>query len=855
VVATKRPAAKSRSRARSAGDGDGRKRAGSRRTPEHASPRGGRSRAGAGPSGSSSTSGVAAVLSDHGADLWAIGLVTVGVLLALAVYGDAAGSVGHAVDVGVGVAVGWSRFVLPPACVVAGVAVVAGRRRLLSGRAGAGAAIALVALAGLAELAGGTPALSASRRALTGAGGGLGALVGRPLAHGLGTAGAVVLLIAIGAVGGVLATGVQLRSLGRPFGAIGALLRRVADRPVDVRDLGADRSLDERGRGGAALSGARGLGDGDHLDLSDVGAIAGVAGATGAPGPDDAADPSANGMEGGTAVGADLGVAPEGREGDRRAAGFAGRSKSPEAVEWHLPPLRLLARSKEQRLDERLLDQAGDALVAALGAHGVDTRLVGRTVGPTVTRYELELGAGVKVARVTSLHRDIAYAMASPDVRILAPIPGKSAIGVEVPNRQRQLVALGDILASPEAARARHPLEVALGRDIAGRPVMVNLTEMPHVLISGATGAGKSSCINSVVTSVLMRATPDEVRMILVDPKRVELGQYNGLPHLLTPVVVDPKKAANALSWAVKEMERRYDVLAEQGMRDIAGYNDALARGELGPMGGASVEAQVAAVAARARARAGASDHDGVATPTGEDDEAPIGRSDEGGPERLPFILVVVDELNDLMMVAARDVEDSVCRIAQMARAVGIHLVLATQRPSVDVITGVIKANIPSRMAFSVSSLADSRVILDQPGAERLVGKGDMLLLTASSSVPRRLQAPWVSEAEVRAVVGHWRRQGRVTEPVVAIQGVDDGPAGDALTGGDDDELLEAALELVVRHQLGSTSMLQRKLRVGFARAGRLMDLLERRGVVGPSEGSKARAVLMTPEELDARPR
>ena len=513
---------------------------------------------------------------------------------------------------------------------------------------------------------------------------------------------------------------------------------------------------------------------------------------------------------------------PAGRAGTAPA-----RSPPPApGADWRLPPMRLLSRSREQRLDVRLLDQAGESLVAALAAHGVDTRLVGRTVGPTVTRFELELGPGVKVARVTSLSKDIAYAMASPDVRILAPIPGKSAIGVEVPNRQRQLVSLGDILASTEALRAIHPLEVALGRDIAGRAVMVNLAEMPHVLISGATGAGKSSCINSLITSVLMRATPGQVRLILVDPKRVELGQYNGLPHLLTPVVVDPKKAANALAWAVKEMERRYDLLAEHGMRDITGYNEAFGRGEL-----------------EVPPRIGAGTGDG-------DDEEPA------GPERLPFVLVVVDELNDLMMVAARDVEESVCRIAQMARAVGIHLVLATQRPSVDVITGVIKANIPSRMAFSVSSLADSRGILDQPGAERLVGKGDMLLLTANSSIPRRIQGPWVSEGEVRAVVGHWRRQGGTTEPVVAIQGLDDEAPGGGLAGDEeDDALLAQAMELVVRSQLGSTSMLQRKLRVGFARAGRLMDLLERRGVVGPSEGSKARAVLMTPEELDTRSR
>jgi DNA segregation ATPase FtsK/SpoIIIE, S-DNA-T family len=501
----------------------------------------------------------------------------------------------------------------------------------------------------------------------------------------------------------------------------------------------------------------------------------------------------------------------------------------PPVGDWRLPPANLLKRAKPQAVDERAVDAAGAALVAALAAHGVDTRLVGRTVGPSVTRYELELGAGVKVARVTSLSKDIAYAMASPDVRILAPIPGKSAIGVEVPNRNRQLVALGDILASPEAGRAVHPLEVALGRDIAGRAVMVNLAEMPHVLVSGATGSGKSSCINSVLTSILTRATPDQVRLILVDPKRVELGQYNDLPHLLTQVVVDPKKAANALAWAVTEMERRYDLLAEVGMRDITGYNAAFDLGEL-----ADFEEDYRL---RMRGTDGEDDGDGETEPRFA---------------RLPFILIVVDELNDLMMVAARDVEESVCRIAQMARAVGIHLVLATQRPSVDVITGVIKANIPSRLAFSVSSLADSRVILDQPGAERLIGKGDMLLLSASSSNPQRLQGPWVSEEEVRSVTAHWKRQ-RPMEVVADIEEVvgTDTPRGGGEDG--DDELLDQAMELVVRSQLGSTSMLQRKLRVGFARAGRLMDLMERRGVVGPSEGSKARAVLMTPEELDAR--
>jgi S-DNA-T family DNA segregation ATPase FtsK/SpoIIIE len=484
---------------------------------------------------------------------------------------------------------------------------------------------------------------------------------------------------------------------------------------------------------------------------------------------------------------------------------------------WKLPSPTVLKHTQAQEVDRRLVEEGGRILEQALAAHGVETRLVGMTVGPTVTRYELELGPGVKVAKVTNLHKDIAYAMASPDVRILAPIPGRSAIGVEVPNRQRQLVALADILVSEEAKRASHPLEVALGRDISGRSVMANLADMPHLLIAGATGAGKSSCINSLISSILVRSTPDQVRLILVDPKRVELGAYNGLPHLLTQVVVNPKRAANALAWAVHEMERRYDLLAEVGVRDITGYNAAFDRGDLKP--------EPASVANG-------------------------GDSSDKEFTRLPFILVVVDELNDLMMVAARDVEESICRIAQMARAVGIHLVIATQRPSVDVITGVIKANIPSRLAFAVSSLADSRVILDQQGAERLIGKGDMLLLSASSSVARRIQGAWVGEDEVRKVVAHWRRQ---SEPqyVAGVEGEDGPGAGGAPYDDDDDDMLESAMELVVRSQLGSTSMLQRKLRVGFARAGRLMDLLEQRGIVGPSEGSKARAVLMTTDEFD----
>ena len=496
---------------------------------------------------------------------------------------------------------------------------------------------------------------------------------------------------------------------------------------------------------------------------------------------------------------------------------------------WKLPSEKILARSTSQDINENLVEERGRVLERALAAHGVETRLVGMVVGPTVTRYELELGEGVKVSRVTSLNKDIAYAMASADVRILAPIPGRQAIGIEVPNNERQIVALGDVLSSVEAKRATHPLDVGVGRDINGKSIVMNLSKMPHILIAGATGAGKSSCINSIVTSALMRSTPETLRMILIDPKRVEMSQYERVPHLLTQPVVDPKKAANALQWACREMDRRYELLAEVKFRDITGYNAAYDKG--------TIQAPPSAI------------------------------NPDGSPKtysRLPFILVVVDELSDLMMVAPRDVEDSICRIAQKARAVGIHLVVATQRPSTNVITGVIKANIPARIAFAVSSLTDSRVILDQGGAERLVGQGDMLLLDPKSSSPHRIQGAWVSEDEVKSVVGVWKKQteqlkdGAVLDGITTEPTITDAPSnasGDLIPGGtsgdsDDDELLLKAIDLVVESQLGSTSMLQRKLRVGFARAGRIMDLLEERGIVGPSEGSKPREVLITADEL-----
>jgi S-DNA-T family DNA segregation ATPase FtsK/SpoIIIE len=747
----------------------------------------------------------------HAADLWAIGLITLGVLLALALWGSGLGPIGHHVNTGFAYLVGWMRIIIPLVSVGAAVVLLLERERPEPLRTGLGALLGVVGFSGLGELANGDPTFHQSQQ-LRDAGGWIGVLVGHPLRAGIGSAGAAILFIALIVVAGLIATGVSLATFGHAVrvgaGAVGTTLASWWNAGV-LKDEDDDEEEEE------------------EEPVAKAKRVRVVQ----APPPDllaEEEDPELPEPE------------PEADLEPARLPAVVGAT--PRAGgQWQLPKITLLSATKQLSQDLRQLEVAGQTLVAALEAHGVATTLLGKTVGPTVTRFELELGAGVKVARVTSLSRDIAYAMASPDVRILAPIPGKSAIGVEVPNRTRQLVALRDILDSPEAKAATHPLEVAMGRDIAGRAVMANLAEMPHILISGATGAGKSSCINSIITSVLMRSTPEQVRLMLIDPKRVELGQYNGLQHLISPVVVDPKKAANALQWAVKEMERRYDLLAENGMRDITGYNLALAAGELTPPGPPSDKRRMA----ESTAKALGSDHPAVYDEEEIDDEPQP-------PEVLPFILIVVDELNDLMMVAARDVEDSVVRIAQMARAVGIHLVLATQRPSVDVITGVIKANIPSRMALSVSSLADSRVILDQAGAERLVGKGDMLLLTASSNVPRRLQAPWVSEKEVKDVVEHWHAQGGTTEPVVGIENVLEGPSGgvDGVDD-DDDEYLTAAMDLVVRSQLGSTSMLQRKLRVGFARAGRLMDLLERRGVVGPSEGSKARQVLMTVDELD----
>ncbi len=768
-------------------------------------------------------------LRGHGTDAVAIGLLVTGVLTGLALATDLTGPVGRGTASGLTAMFGHGAFLVPIA-LLAVAGLLLWRRPeedeapAAPLRVGLGVTMVVLAAAGLMHVLGGAPALSGPVTELRDAGGYFGAVAGGPLAAGLGTVGATVVLGAVLIFGALLAPGISVR---RVLALIGSGLARVRDVVVEGLDLRGDRdeSADD---GDADLedSHRRPL-PSRRVTIESVADVDLVAEEEPEPEPEPvrptpavvAADEDEDDEPlAAQIVELDDGPAAEvvAHESDKgqMAIDLSGYGHG----EWSLPPRDLLQRSTAKEMDSRAVEQGGEVLQSTLKDFGVDATLIGMTVGPTVTRYELELAPGVKVNRVTGLSHDIAYAMASPDVRILAPIPGRSAIGVEVPNKQRQLVTLGDILTSPEAAQATHPLECGLGRDISGRSHMLNLATMPHLLIAGQTGAGKSSCINSLITSILMRCTPEQVRMILVDPKRVELGQYNGLPHLLTEVVTNPKKAANALEWAVREMDLRYDLLAEAGVRDITGYNAMFDRGEL---------------------------------PTAEHPDPHGGRT----YERLPFILIVVDELNDLMMVAARDVETSVCRIAQMARAVGIHLVIATQRPSVDVITGVIKANVPSRLAFSVSTLADSRVILDQPGAEKLIGHGDMLLMSASSSRAQRIQGSWVEEECVRKAVAHWRRQVQTPQYIEGLQG-DASAGGFGGRGGsgddEDDDLLAQAMELVVRSGLGSTSMLQRKLRVGFARAGRLMDLLEQKGVVGPSEGSKARSVLMTVDEFEA---
>jgi S-DNA-T family DNA segregation ATPase FtsK/SpoIIIE len=744
------------------------------------------------------------VLEGRGHEFGGIALVCLGILLFMSVYANIAGPVGRGLNTLLSSTIGVGRFIIPVLVIGAGVAFIQRTEVQHRVRLAFGWAVFSTAVLSEVHILKGGGSINAEINALSSAGGWIGWLIGEPLRQSIGGIATTILLLGSMLGGVLLVTGNTLPELYR---RISAWVNGVS-MPHGSRDEQFDAESDEPQFYDIALD------DEDVADREDYDAensdeeeyeevvkprrerkkrkpkLSQIDTPTSAP------SPSAAAIVKGVAQQMPLGP-----------------GANPSS--WSLPTLDMLTVTRHEKADERATQERGMKLVEALKEHSVETDLVGYTRGPTVTRFELSLGGGVKVAKVTSLSRDIAYTMAATDVRILAPIPGKSAIGIEVPNAQRELVSLGDLMMSQEARGAGHPLDVAVGKDIAGRAVFLNISTTPHMLIAGTTGAGKSSAINCIITSVLMRSTPDQVKMILIDPKQVEMAQYARLPHLLTPPVTNPKKAANALGWAVKEMERRYDLLVEAGFRDIVGYNAAYDRGDL------SEE-----------------------------------QNTDQSFDRIPYILIVVDELNDLMMVAARDVEDCITRIAQKARAVGIHLIVATQRPSVNVITGVIKANIPARMAFAVSSLTDSRVILDQPGAEKLIGKGDMLLLPGNTSVSQRIQSAWVDEAEVRKVVGHWRRQAPEVVYVSGVDGEKSGGSGSDLFGGttgdsDDDELLRQAMDLVVRTRQGSTSMLQRKLKIGFARAGRIMDLLESRGIVGPSDGSKPREVLMTLEELE----
>jgi DNA segregation ATPase FtsK/SpoIIIE, S-DNA-T family len=709
-------------------------------------------------------------------------------------------------------------------------------RNAETGRLTIGASALLIGALGLVHIAHGTPAPADGADAMRAAGGFIGYVASAPLVAAVTSWVAAPLLALVCGFGLLVITGTPLH--------------RVPDRLAELRGLTwrgqAGGTTGEAGTGhGSGLAARFGrkrsaIEAGDHNKPYDTPLLRGEGGADGAAGGGTAAlagpagegAPAAPGREAagdagspGTTVAARpddeerlldvLGFGPPtvGRQPAWPASQPSGRTEQLTLTgssdsSYTLPPAALLRPGTAPKARTQANDVVMNALSAVLEQFEVDAQVTSFRRGPTVTRYEIQLGPAVKVERVTQLSKNIAYAVKSADVRILSPIPGKSAIGVEIPNADREIVSLGDVLRSPVAVTDHHPMVVGLGKDVEGRTVVANLAKMPHMLIAGATGAGKSTCVNALITSILLRATPDDVRMILIDPKRVELVIYQGIPHLITPIITSPKRATEALQWVVGEMDRRYDDLAASGFRHIDDFNKAVRAGKLTP---------------------------------------------QPGSERVflpyPYLLVIVDELADLMMIAPRDVEDAIVRITQLARAAGIHLVVATQRPSVDIVTGLIKANIPTRLAFATASLADSRVILDQPGAEKLVGQGDALFLPMGASKPLRVQSAFVSEKEIREIVGHCTRQAQPTyrEDVGVPEGYQREIDADI---GDDLELLVQAAELVVSTQFGSTSMLQRKLRVGFAKAGRLMDLLESRGIVGPSEGSKARDVLVTPDDL-----
>jgi len=732
------------------------------------------------------------ILSPHARDAAGIGLVVLALLAVLGVWLEAAGPVGQGLSWLLHGAFGLAAMLFPIVGVYWGIVLlrdVAPEDRV---RMFIGFVVLTIGALGILSLARGNPSPFAGYDAtkklngLAEAGGLVGALAAYPLSRVLSSIGAGIVCAGLAFLGLLIFTGTPVSALRGKLHHLRVPLEEPQTAQVLVPDATPEKEPKPKRRSKVKEA----LGLGEEPDAEPVVVLPET----------DTIEPAAD-----------------------EAPATPAKTAKPKTIStsqgpYQLPPIDLLRTAPPSTADGRHETEVMQALGHTLLTFGVDAKVVAAHRGPTVTMYEVEVASGTKVNKVLNLSSDIAYALATPDVRIQAPIPGKSAIGIEVPNKHRDFVMLGDILRSDTARAETHPLTVALGKDIHGRSQMVNLAKMPHVLIAGATGAGKSSLVNCFITSLLMRTTPDDVRLVLVDPKRVELSHFAEVPHLLSPVIVHPKRAAEALQWICREMEMRYEMLATVGVRDIDGYEEGLKAGTL---------------------------------------RLPVGH--EHKYEHMPFIVVVIDELADLMMVAPRDVEDAICRIAQMARAVGIHLVVATQRPSVDVVTGLIKANIPSRIALMTSSQADSRVVLDMNGAEKLVGHGDMLFAPANASKPSRLQGAWVTEDEIHGITDFIRTQREVVYEQT-VEGLGLPPTEAELSGGlgggmsgDDDDLLAQAAELVIRSQLGSTSMLQRKLKVGFARAGRLMDLLEDQGVVGPSQGSKARDVLLSIDEWEER--
>ncbi len=729
------------------------------------------------------------MLSPWARDALGIGLIVLALLAVLSVWVEAGGPVGRGISWLIRGAFGLGAYAFPVFGAWWGFVLLRDTAREDRVRMFIGFAVLVAGVLGLVSLFTGNPGFAdgwAHEDGFAGAGGAVGALTAWPLARIISPIGAAIVCAGLATLGLLIFTGT-------PFAAIKEKLDTFREERDERDPVSAKARETEQAEPRRRWSWreAFGLNDEDVILVPEA---------------DDATS-----TETIPAVEAEPAFATE--PGLPAAKASPTRTVATPNGPYQLPPLDLLRTAPPSNADSRAERDTLAALERTLHTFGVDAKVVGAHRGPTVTMYEVAVASGTKVSKVVSLSSDISYALASPDVRIQAPIPGKSAIGIEVPNTHRDFVMVGDVLRSAAAKQATHPLEVALGKDVHGRARMVNLAEMPHLLIAGATGAGKSSLVNSFITSLLARTTPEDVRLVLVDPKRVELSHFGGVPHLLSPVIVHPKRAAEALQWIVREMEMRYELLATVGVRDIDSYEEGLRDGTL---------------------------------------RIPPGMEEKF--EHMPFIVVVIDELADLMMVAPRAVEDAICRVAQMARAVGIHLVVATQRPSVDVVTGLIKANIPSRIALMTSSQADSRVILDMNGAEKLVGHGDMLFAPSNISKPVRIQGAWVTEGEVRAISDFIRAQREVVyENTVEGLALPPGEGAGEHGIGDDDDLLEQAAELVIRSQLGSTSMLQRKLKVGFARAGRIMDLMEEQGLVGPSQGSKARDVLLTWEEWEER--